>query len=51
MGLYDRDYMQEGPRRRPEPPSAPRPRVRDPVEKAPLWARIKFRLWLLFRRR
>lgn len=50
MGVYDRDYMKEEKPRRMDPPP-PRPFQPRPVERAPLWARIKFRLWLLFNRR
>lgn len=29
----------------------PRPRLREPDRKAPWWAKLKFRLWLLVHRR
>lgn len=48
MGIYDRNYMRE---EKPEPPVRPRPVIRPPGNRAPLWARIKFRLWLWFHRR
>jgi hypothetical protein len=44
MGIYDRDYMLE---KKPEKLSASAaPRQRPAPDRAPLWARIKFRIWL-----
>jgi hypothetical protein len=51
MGVYDRDYMLEKKPEKLATPASTSP-YRRPVEnRAPLWARIKFRLWLFFRRR
>jgi len=49
MGVYDRDYMKE---KKPQRITAPEPGPYQPkpIEQAPLWARIKFRLWLFFNR-
>lgn len=40
MGIYDRDYMR---------PNDSRPNKRS--RKPSLWQRIRFRLWLLFRKK
>jgi len=50
MGVYDRDYMKG---KKPERITASGQPVYQPkpVDRAPLWARIKFRIWLLFKRR
>lgn len=48
MGIYDRDYMQK--QKRPLVAPEWRAPAGAPV-RAPLWARIKFRLWLFFGRR
>ena len=45
MGIYDRNYMKE---KREEPQIRPRINLRQPAERAPLWSRIKFRIWLWF---
>lgn len=50
MGVYDRDYMQENKPKRME--AAKVPLYQRPVhDRAPWWARLKFRLWLLLNRR
>lgn len=45
MGVYDRDYMLEKKPEKLTPASTSTP-PRQPLSRAPLWARIKFRLWL-----
>jgi len=49
MGIYDRDYMAE--KKAPLQPAASTRPPASRVERAPLWARIKFQLWLWFKRR
>jgi hypothetical protein len=39
MGIYDRDYMKANPPRKQSP------------RKPSLWQRIRFHLWLLFRKK
>jgi hypothetical protein len=49
MGVYDRDYMRDEKPRRMEAGESP---YRRPVKgRAPWWARLKFRLWLLLKGR
>jgi len=49
MGLYDRDYMKL--KKRPAVVEIPETNRLTSIKKAPWWAHLKFKVWLLFHRR